>query len=166
MPYRERVPTDRLFFGFIVVLALGLIVGAVVSFAADGLVVGIAMLLALAFPVVLWLWFGALEVAVDQDTLRMHFGPFGQTLTGHDIVGARPERYRWWVFGGWGIRFSTRRRRAYTVPFERRSVAITMRDGREWHISTQRADALTEAVQAIAPRPPSDEQTANLTGST
>ncbi len=119
-------------------------------------VVGGLVLLGLG-PLLFWLslTFNHLKVRVTDDGVRFQFGPLGKSLNASEIDAVEVEPYGWLSYGGWGIRFSTRGRRAYSVPGHPRGVALQLRDGTCYHISSGNPEALASAVRnllAVNPR--------------
>ncbi len=112
---------------------------------------GLIALLTGTFLAMLFLIFWRLQIRVDASGLRAWFGPFGPRLTHADVVRATPLRYPLGVYLGWGIRFGTRRRRAYSVPFRSRGVELELRDGRRIYLSSRRPNELAEALGSWRP---------------
>lgn len=102
-------------------------------------------------PLLFWLslTFNHLKVRVTDDGVRFQFGPLGKSINTSEIVAVEVERYGWLSYGGWGIRFSTRGRRAYSVPGHPRGVALQLRDGIRYHISSGNPQALASAVRNL-----------------
>src|SRR5688572_10675634 len=64
---------------------------------------GIAVfLLAMAYA------FRALELTIDDHALTVGFPVYHDRVPLDQIVACRPIRYRWWEFGGYGIRWGRR----------------------------------------------------------
>ncbi len=111
------------------------------------LLVAVGLLLAAVVKV-----FGTLRVAVDDEILRFHFGPFGKTLAASGIASVEAERYRWLLYMGWGIRVSRRhplRDRAYSVPFLRAGIGIETRDGKRYQVSSRQPRQLAQAITVL-----------------
>ncbi len=109
---------------------------------------GLIALLTGAFLATLFLIFARLQIRVYAAGLAARFGTFGPRITHADIVTATPLRYPFGVYLGWGIRYGTRRRRAYSVPFLWGGVELELRDGRWIYLSSRRPAELAEAVGA------------------
>jgi len=59
--------------------------------------------------------FGALRIRVDEERLRVGFGPFGTTVAASSIERAEPCSYSKAAYGGWGVRGGFDGTLAYTV---------------------------------------------------
>ena len=113
-----------------------------VGIGLSGLVVGLICLL-----------FSTLRVHADPEGVRAAFGPFASTFVPGSIAGARPERYRWSRFGGWGIRLAWNLRdRAFSVPFVPEGVTIQLREGRTVFVSSRQPDRLAAAITELTGR--------------
>ncbi|MFN8639882.1 MAG: hypothetical protein U0360_10615 [Dehalococcoidia bacterium] len=99
---------------------------------------------------VVGLMFSSLQVRADPRGVAFGFGPFRSSLLPADITGAEAGRYRWFRFGGWGLRWSWNLRdRAYSVPFVGSGVEIHLRSGRSFFISSRHPDSLAKAIEAL-----------------
>jgi hypothetical protein len=153
--YRERVHAPR-WLAVLVWVSLGLLVVVLVGVVRDPemppaaavpviavLMVGAAVLL------VAIRWLLVLEISVRDGVVSFGYGPFGKQLSAGEIESIKIERYRWLIYGGWGIRFSTGRRRAYSVPFRPRGVGIRTRGGKRYHVTSDRPEALLAAIAGV-----------------
>ena len=107
----------------------------------------------LAAQVAALLLFGSLTVAIDGDTVRLHFGVglIRKSFPLADIRSARAVRGRWWH--GWGIRWIPGTGWLYNVSgFD--AVELDLDGDRKVRIGTDEPQALTAAVErALAARP-------------
>ncbi|MGZ7167683.1 MAG: hypothetical protein ACXVIP_04695, partial [Halobacteriota archaeon] len=78
------------------------------------------------------------------------FSPlFSRTIPLSDIVTYEARQYRPVLeYGGWGIRFGTRRKRAYTMSGNR-GVELELIDGTRLLMGSQRPDELVSAIRAV-----------------
>ncbi len=65
---------------------------------------------------VLYATFSKLRITVDEQLLRVGFGPFGLTIPADRIERAEACSYSWLTYGGWGIRGGFDGSFAYNVP--------------------------------------------------
>lgn len=146
--YTEHVPASSAFRW-----ALWGSVGVSVAIAVAAMVLdgaAWASILVIAFMVVLILlldrWFMVLRVGVDADGVVARFGPFSKRLSAASIQDVVNEPYRWTAYGGWGIRWGFSGRRAWTVPFLREGVAVALKDGSRYFISSRQPERLRSAI--------------------
>jgi len=85
----------------------------------------------LAALVVIMGSFRRLRIAVTDDRVEFGFGVFRRSLPLASIQSYEVKRYNWLPYGGWGIRFSTGGRRAYSMPGVPRGVEITVEQGKK-----------------------------------
>lgn len=131
----------------LVVAPLGLaIVGTIAAREDLWLVVPLVVLT--GFFLLIGRWFMALDVAVDEIAVRAAFGPFRKTLPIARIRSASEEPYRWMPYGGWGIRWSTQKRQAWSVPFLKTGVEVQSHDGSRCFISSRDPERFRSAIQA------------------
>jgi len=90
-----------------------------------------SMLVALAALVAAMGIFRRLRIAVTDERVEFGFGVFRRSLPLASIQSCEVKRYNWLPYGGWGIRFSTGGRRAYSVPGVPRGVEITIAQGKK-----------------------------------
>lgn len=120
-------------------------------------VLGVAVLVATAaLFVALGVWFRALRIEVSRDSLRYGWGPVGAVRRWPDVLDAEVEPYGWLAYGGWGLRFSTGKRRAYSVPGVRFGVAVRTRDGKRTHLASRKPEALCAAIRSMVAAAPGD----------
>ena len=93
-------------------------------------------------------WWARLLVIVEDNRLHVRFRPF---LARWDIPVARISRFEatgyhpLLEYGGWGVRWRPGRGRAYNVSGNR-GVKLTLSDGEELLIGSQRAEELEAAI--------------------
>ena len=120
-------------------------------------VIGVVLLLALcAGFVALGLWLTALRIDVTREALRYGWGPLGAVRRWPDVLDAEVEPYRWMTYGGWGLRFATGKRRAYSVPGVRFGVMVRTRDGKRTHLASRQPEALCAAIRSMVVTSPGD----------
>jgi hypothetical protein len=133
--------------GFSIIYAIGLpalIILAVVVFspaAPPGLFLALVVLILSA------ILFWKLTIKIENETLRVSFGPglIRKTIPVTDIVAVEPIRIRWWW--GWGVHYTfTPYGWLYNVS-GLDAVAITLRDGRRLCLGTDEPEALVKAIQ-------------------
>jgi len=90
-----------------------------------------SMLVALAVLVAAMGIFQRLRIAVTDERVEFGFGILRRSLPLASIQSCEVKRYNWLPYGGWGIRFSTGGRRAYSMPGVPRGVEITVAQGRK-----------------------------------
>jgi hypothetical protein len=115
-------------------------------------VIGVSILITLMFALVLLArWLTALRIEVTSAALRYGWGPMGATRPWPDVLDVEVERYRWQTYGGWGLRFATGKRRAYSVPGVRFGVLVRTRDGKRTHLASRQPEALCAAIRSRIP---------------
>jgi hypothetical protein len=138
-PYRfsESVPMP-LWFRAILLAGIGSVVAGMIAPLVDPAKSWIwyatyypTMAVALAALVVVFGSFRRLRIAVTDDRVEFGFGVFRRSLPLASIQSCEVKRYNWLPYGGWGIRFSTRGRRAYSMPGVPRGVEITVGQGKK-----------------------------------
>ena len=106
-----------------------------------------------AFGALLLPWFIlrlSLETrVVAGEGVDLRFWPFrGRTFPFESIESATPGTYRpIREFGGWGVRWGGKGKRAYNVSGNER-VEVILTDGTAWTIGTARPDELALAIQS------------------
>ena len=106
---------------------------------------GIAVLL----DVFLLFNFTNLAVRLTEKGFEFRYGMFGKSFTWSQIKAAEASDYSWISYGGWGIRFSTKGRRAWSQLGVKRGVVVDVTEGkhsRRYFVSSRRADELAEAI--------------------
>jgi hypothetical protein len=102
-----------------------------------------------------WLLFSHVRCTVTKEQVHVQFGLFGPKIAIPDVISAVVEKYDWKKYGGWGIRMSSDRTWAYSVPGGKGiGVCITYRAGagdkrkeRKVFISADNAEELVSAIQ-------------------
>ncbi|TAJ17110.1 MAG: hypothetical protein EPO65_11975 [Dehalococcoidia bacterium] len=94
-------------------------------------------------------WLAALRIDVSRAALRYGWGPLGTARRWSDVVDSEVEPYRWLTYGGWGLRFATGKRRAYSVPGVRFGVAVRTTDGKRTHLASRNPEALCAAIRSM-----------------
>ena len=153
--YEETVNTYRwlTLLGF--VATAGFLVGSGLVFADDGssltgrLVVGIVLVVSGILWLSLSVTFTKLRIEVTDAGVQFRFGPFGRLVRSSEIGKVEVEPYRWLVYGGWGIRFSTKKRQAFSLPGHPVGVAITTSLGTRYHVSSNDPDTLASAIRTL-----------------
>lgn len=105
--------------------------------------------LAILLDVFLLFNFTNLSVSVADRGFEFRYGVFGKSFTWDQITSVKATDYRWITYGGWGIRFSTKGRRAWSQLGVKRGVVIDVTEGthaRHYFISSKRADELADAL--------------------
>jgi hypothetical protein len=151
--YRARLTWPRvwwlvLFSPVITVLALiialpGSGARAADSLAAFGILAGIFLAVAYACR--------ALELTIDDHELTVGFPIHHDRVPLDQIVACRPIRYRWWEFGGYGIRWS-RRGKMFNVGGDGGRAVELRRSGRDTLLFSSRdPEAVCAAIRARRP---------------
>ena len=132
-------------------------VGVGVTDSGIARVIGVGVMLVLAAALaVLGVWLTALSIEVTPTALRYGWGPMEATRRWSDVLGAEVEPYRWQTYGGWGLRFASGKRRAYSVPGVRFGVMVGTRDGKRTHLASKQPEALCAAIRSMIAVPPED----------
>lgn len=100
--------------------------------------------------------FTNLAVSVGAAGIEFRYGMFAKKLKWEQVKSAEPQGYSWKTFGGWGIRFSTQGRRAWSQLGVRTGVVVAVsEDGhdRSYFVSSRKPDALQAAIQEWVPSP-------------
>jgi hypothetical protein len=127
-PALVRPPDDR-------ETALALVLGVAITTLSGGLV---------------WT-FTTLRVTVDDQALTVGFGPFRERLPLERIVECGPTTYRWYEWGGWGIRLGWRAK-LYNVPGDRGvAVQVVLDDGRRVLFSSPDPEAVCQVLRERRP---------------
>ena len=94
--------------------------------------------------------FRRLRTTVSDETIEFRFGFLRKSLLLMDIQSCEVQKYRWLTYGGWGIRFATQGRRAWSMPGVPEGVQITASEGRRvrrYFVSSRFPELLAEAVR-------------------
>ena len=105
--------------------------------------------IAVLVDVFLLLNFTNLSVSVADSGFEFRYGFFGKSFTWDQINSVEVTDYRWINYGGWGIRFSTKGRRAWSQLGVKRGIVIDVTEGgksRRYFVSSRRADELADAL--------------------
>ena len=151
--YEETVRTPRFMVvgGYAIAMLLLLVGLGIVLYqgrsVGDRVMSGAILALVAALMFCVTVNFDRLRIRVEGRRVSFRFGLVGKAVDSADIIGVEVERYRWIVFGGWGVRLSTKKRRAYSVPGYPSGVALRMGDGSRWHISSADPEGLASAIQ-------------------
>src|SRR5689334_1690658 len=78
------------------------------------LLLTVAVITAIFLTGITWI-FTTLRVIIDEQTLTVGFGPFRERVPLERVTACCPTTYRWWEWGGWGIRLGWRAK-LYNVP--------------------------------------------------
>lgn len=95
--------------------------------------------------------FANLSVLVDGEGLQLAYGMFRKRFAWQDMLSVEVMPYQWAQYGGWGIRFSTRGRRAWSQLFVKTGVQVRIRedgDERDYFVSSRHPEELVAALQA------------------
>ena len=92
-------------------------------------------------------WFTIMDLVVTSTVVEARFGPIRKRFPPKTIESVQAEDYNWQSYGGWGIRRGFGGRRAYTVPFLRSGVLLSLQDGHRWYLSSSTPEALEYAIQ-------------------
>ncbi|MHC4762948.1 MAG: DUF6141 family protein [Planctomycetota bacterium] len=96
-----------------------------------------------------------LETEVRSDGLYVRFFPFHvnfKSFTKDDLSEYYARKYRPLLeYGGWGIRWSLRKGKAYNVSGNK-GVQLVFKSGKRLLIGSQRAEELEEAIRSIMER--------------
>jgi hypothetical protein len=158
--YQEMVPSPRWLILIGWAAAVGFGVGGLVYLLTGDPLMSERLALGLFFLAMAVLWVGVslifdhLRIEVGEDGVRVGYGPLTKTIRAGDLAGVEVEPYRWLVCGGWGIRFALGRRRAYSVPGCREGVALLLRNGVRYHVSSRNAESLAAALRQLVPDRP------------
>ena len=149
--YRERVTWSRWALAVcsipvLVVLALVLLPGSGAR-AAGLAVVGVIAALFAATAVA----FGALTIVVDDRQLTVGFPVYRRRVPLGDIAACRPIRYRWWQYGGYGIRMGRGGVMLNVAGDGGRAVELRRGAGGVLRFSSRDPDAVCAAIRARRP---------------
>lgn len=109
----------------------------------------VAFAAAVLLDVFLLLNFTNLALRVNEEGFAFRYGMFGKSLSWSQISSVEATDYRWIAYGGWGIRLSTKGRRAWSQLGVKRGVVVAVTEGknqRRYFISSRRADELAEVL--------------------
>ncbi|MEX0761829.1 MAG: DUF3093 family protein [Dehalococcoidia bacterium] len=93
--------------------------------------------------------FTALGITVTDNVLEFNLGLLRKRIDLADIESAEAAPYRAMQYGGWGWRFAMGGRRAWTLPFIKTGVAVTVMENgnqRHYYLSSLRPEQLASAI--------------------
>jgi hypothetical protein len=95
--------------------------------------------------------FSTVRVVIDEQALTVGFGPFRERVPLSRVTACSPTTYRWWDWGGWGIRLRWPAK-LYNVPGDRGvAVVVTLDDGRRLLFSSTDPAAVCQAIRERHP---------------
>ena len=97
--------------------------------------------------------FAYVAVEVSDDVIHLGFGPMERSIPASSVRDVRVTTYNPLPFLGWGYRFSTDGRRAFSQIGVRRGVEIlTQENGRQrrYFVSSNEPEALASAIATVA----------------
>lgn len=113
--------------------------------------------LALVAQGVVALNFFVLKVAVTSDSVEFAYGIFKRRLRWSQVTGYSVQRYDWKRYGGWGLRFGLRGRRAWSVPGVPEGVSFQVEENgkrREYFVSSRKPAEFARTVAQASRRAP------------
>ncbi len=140
--------------GLVLGVTAGALTGvAVRNLAGDSPIIGgseavvfyVTFALAILLDVFLLINFTNLTVSVADGGFEFRYGLFGKSFNWDQISDVEPTEYHSLAYGGWGIRFSTKGRRAWSQLGAKRGVVVHVNEGgraRRYFVSSRRADEL------------------------
>ncbi len=149
--YTERLVWSRVWW-FVIFSPLILVLFFVASAASRGRESGVAEagVLALLFLALAYA-FRALEITIDDHQLTIGFPVYHDRVPLDQIIACRRIRYRWWEFGGYGIRWG-RRGKMFNVGGDGgRAVELTRRGRGALLFSSRNPEAVCAAIHARRP---------------
>jgi len=103
---------------------------------------------AYALAMALFRVFQVVRVRVEGTDLKVGFGLLSKRIPLHDIEQVSPVQYRWFQWGGWGIRIH-RGAVMYNVPGDQgRAVELKLRNGKRVLFSAEDPAAVCVAIRA------------------
>ncbi len=142
---------------FIFSTPLGVVLAVMTASAVKGLVKGgeaAAFYIVLAFIALLLVYmlvsFTSMVITVTDREIAFAIGVFRKKLPFVSIKSATAADYRWTQFGGWGVRWGFRGKRAWNLPGVKRGVNVAVTEHgqqRTYFISSRTPDDLAKAVQ-------------------
>jgi hypothetical protein len=94
--------------------------------------------------------FTNLSVTVSNSGVEAGFGVFRKRFSWDQVKSVEVQDYRWMSFGGWGIRYATRGRRAWSQMGVKTGVTFAVDEGgkdRSYFVSSRRPADLASAVR-------------------
>ena len=95
--------------------------------------------------------FSFLVIRVDDRGLEIRYGLFSKFFSWSQVSDVRTSDYNWVPFGGWGIRFSTQGRRAWSQVDVKTGVIVDVMEGgkeRHYFVTSRRDTELEAAIRA------------------
>lgn len=157
MEYQEIVPMPRwmqalLLLGVVGVLAALLLPPLTGDSTFPGWLVFYPVVgLSFIFIVFATINFQHLAIRVSWGKLEFSYGVLKKSMPLDTVTESKVTRYDWLVYGGWGIRLSTKGRRAWSVPGVPGGVEVKAMDKgkeRSYFISSRQPRSLLEAIQS------------------
>jgi hypothetical protein len=93
-------------------------------------------------------WLTLLHIHVSGEVLSFRFGPFRRHIPLSQIERIAVTPYPWTRYGGWGIRMARGKRRAFSMPFVRTGIELTVSDGKTYYLSSRNPQALAAAIES------------------
>ena len=103
--------------------------------------------------------FTNLALKVSSQGFEIRYGLFSKFLRWDQMKSVNEEDYRWTTYGGWGIRISTRGRRAWSQLGVKSGVVVRVDEKgevRSYFVSSRRPDELEAALKAGLPSSPAE----------
>lgn len=119
---------------------------AILFYAALGLGMVVMLFLIINFTM--------LAISVAFGGIEFRYGLFAKQLEFDQIRSVQVKDYEWTRYGGWGLRFSTGGRRAWSMPFVKTGVVIEAEeDGkdREYYVSSRNPEELARVLNEHIP---------------
>jgi hypothetical protein len=160
--YEENVRVPAWVIGLLA-LILGLTAGAMTGVAVrnivgdDPLITGsdaavfyVAFGLAVLVDIFVLVNFTNLSVTVADRGFEFRYGVFGKSFPWEQIKSAEPHDYRWTTYGGWGIRWATQGRRAWSQLGAKEGVVVEVDENgkkRSYFVSSRKPQELAGAIR-------------------
>ena len=155
--YREEVAApfwlQAVLFGALVAVGVALVAPLFGNgqSTASYVVYYVSMVIALALALFAFTSFRSLSVVVSDERLQVGFGPLKKSIPLQAVRSCEVEKYRWLTYGGWGIRFATKGRRAYSMPGVSEGVQVSVEEGtkeRRYFVSSHYPERLAAALKS------------------
>ncbi len=111
----------------------------------------VAFSLAVLVDIFLLFNFTNLSIRTSDSGIEVRYGMFGKNLRWGQISAVEVSDYRWKTYGGWGIRASTKGRRAWSQIGAKRGIIISATEGsadRSYFVSSNRAEELASLISS------------------
>jgi hypothetical protein len=123
---------------------------------AEAAIFYVTFALAVLLDVFILFNFTNLTLSVSESGFECRYGLFGKSFKWEQINSAEVSDYRWITYGGWGIRYSTKGRRAWSQLGAKQGVVLNVTEGsseRHYFVSSKRPDELLDALnRGIGPK--------------